>query len=632
VRALNRSLASAIRLDASAPDGPVDFYSPLFVTIRIQNGLGFAVDGDGPFPVNIAHFWTDRAGNRAEGPRSPIPRVEANSSKSHLIVAPLPFEEGEYEIEITLVQEERFWFSEAPLNLKIRRAIRVERSCWWTRGVRPYDRQLIERMRARSIERPDDLLDIPPWISRNIWRRIVDHYERTANPRIFEFGLGSSSLQHIRNLHWMGGGEFAGVEHSARWFELVCNALPQLARELHADLAPDQAVSADRWEGSLGRVRLSLARAAVEDLLADAPAYIETLAREFDVVIVDGIARNEAVERVLNGGYVRRGQGLLILHDAGRGTDGYLGASAESSGAGYRASVERLLDLGGEWIDGGNGHRLEACLATPRRLKVGAYALCYQEAELLAANIRWMYDLVDTFHIVIGPSERGVGFERPADVESGGILRAVYDPAGKIRVVAEGSWKDKEEMTEAATRDLTTDVLLHLDADEFWPRETFEMAMREIERGADRVEALHYIFFGDTTHVCAHVREDGTESPFYFAPARLLRVHAGARARHFGPAYVYKTGELVGQRAVRLPRTHPLWHFGWIGKNRIARKIRFYAEGRRMEMPSANEVWEWIEAPRDRIFQLGEHQIRPVSYAGPAIPSHVIKDVLGGCK
>jgi hypothetical protein len=113
----------------------------------------------------------------------------------------------------------------------------------------------------------------------------------------------------------------------------------------------------------------------------------------------------------LNGDYVRRGQGLLILHHAGRGTDGYFGASAESSGPGYRASVERLLNLGGEWIDGGNGHSLEACLATPRRLTVGAYALCYQEAELLAANIRWMYDLVDTFHLVIGPSERGVDLE-----------------------------------------------------------------------------------------------------------------------------------------------------------------------------------------------------------------------------
>jgi hypothetical protein len=39
----------------------------------------------------------------------------------------------------------------------------------------------------------------------------------------------------------------------------------------------------------------TLARAAVEDLAGNATVYIETLAREFDVVIVDGIARNEAV-------------------------------------------------------------------------------------------------------------------------------------------------------------------------------------------------------------------------------------------------------------------------------------------------------------------------------------------------
>jgi hypothetical protein len=543
-------------------------------------------------------------------------RTEADSSSTQLLALPVPHVEGSYQLEITLIQEGCFWFSDSPLNQALRKSVQVVRSAWWM----PYDAAPVEQKGPLSAENVSELRHAAPLVSRNIWQKLVSRYMKIERPRLFEFGLGASTLHHIRNLHAIGGGEFAGVEDDAAWFERLCSALPQLACELgetvHITSAATQPGRVDCRIGNVG-VRLALAASPAGD--ASESAYLNELDREFDVIMVDGKARNEAIGRAFDLGYLRRRHSLLFLHDAGRGTGGYLAQPRLFGDSDYRPSVARMLNTGGELVDGANGHRLEACFVVPRRLSVGAYSLCYREASLLAANIRWMYELVDQFNVVIGPSDQGPGFTQPEDLDSLEILKAVPDPANKIRVVASGSWKNKEDMTRVATGDLSTDVLLQLDADEFWPRYTFELAMRHLECGFDRVEPPHYSFFGDLDHVGASVEADGREDLFYFAPARLLRVYKGATARHFGPAYVCN-GVVIGDRAVRLSESAPLWHFAWIGRERICRKIRFYKEARGLNMPTVDEIYQSLAAPCGRVFPLGPLRIRPRPFSGVPMP------------
>ncbi len=72
------------------------------------------------------------------------------------------------------------------------------------------------------------------------------------------------------------------------------------------------------------------------------------------MVIVDGRARKACIaciERALDTNYLRPG-GLLALFDAGRGQEGWLGYPTKTGTSDYQPVVQRILDLGGELIDG----------------------------------------------------------------------------------------------------------------------------------------------------------------------------------------------------------------------------------------------------------------------------------------
>lgn len=117
-------------------------------------------------------------------------------------------------------------------------------------------------------------------------------------------------------------------------------------------------------------------------------------------------------------------------------------------------------------------------------LTIGACCLCYQEADWLAANIRWMYDRIDVFSVVIGPSDQFNGFMQPPDHASEQILRDLPDPDRKIRIYAGDTWASKDVMTAVATHNLSTDNILQLDADEFWPRATWDAALAALQAAA----------------------------------------------------------------------------------------------------------------------------------------------------
>jgi hypothetical protein len=369
VLALPENQRHQVRLGVVVPTAVVDFYSLIIVRVELFNGSSETLDSEGQFPLYVAHLWEDAQGNRTEGARAPLARaVPPGSSDAWPLFIDPPAAEGQYTLEVTLVQEQKAWFSDAPVSLKVRSAVAVARSHWWDppsarRPENPEDTTLVSDLRRRTIRCQADLLARPPWMSENVWRFIRSYYSRIGQPALFEFGVGASTCAHIANLHGQGGGTYIGVDHDRDWFHSVCSALEQFPGAVM------------RSNGNGCRIHFDIG-AVSATLVLEPPSgpfvgdgdrtvfgrYLDTFQGEFDVVIVDGRARNEAVRRVLKGAHLRE-KGLLLLHDAGRGTPGYLCMPQSKGTLDYRSSVEAMRSLGGSAIDGQNGHGMEAfCL------------------------------------------------------------------------------------------------------------------------------------------------------------------------------------------------------------------------------------------------------------------------------
>ena len=235
-----------------------------------------------------------------------------------------------------------------------------------------------------------------------------------------------------------------------------------------------------------------------------------------------------------------------------------------------------------------------------KKPRIAAYSLCYMEGALLAANIRRMYDLIDDFHIVIGAANTGPHYRPPPDRDSFRILVSMPDPQMKIHIAGcENGWVSKEIMTQVATAELDADLLLQLDADEFWPLTTFRQAVESCWTRDDSVAVRHAMFFGDCEHLA--VPADDPLDVVWFAPPRLMRVvEGGSIVRHFQPAFVSRDGIASGNAAI-LTNVAPIWHFAWVGYQRVLRKRAYYANGRRMNVFSEAE---WLEQPPDHEWQI----------------------------
>jgi len=248
-----------------------------------------------------------------------------------------------------------------------------------------------------------------------------------------------------------------------------------------------------------------------------------------------------------------------------------------------------------------------------KALTLGAYCLCYQEGDWLAENIRRLYANIDRFSIVIGPSDRAYGYEQRPDDWSERILRSIPDRDGKISVIVRDAWDHKNEMTAAATAQLDTDIIMQLDADEFWPAATFDAAMNALSSGADRVSAPHLIFWGGPSHVLHHVER----GPHYFAPARFFRRVCGAELGHFDGRYHHVDGSIEPVRDVDLSSETPVWHFGWVGEQRVARKLRFYREARKLNMPSETACQSWTDMGRPNLrLDMGHNTVEVTRWRG----------------
>jgi hypothetical protein len=202
-----------------------------------------------------------------------------------------------------------------------------------------------------------------------VWERIVDFYTDRASPVIVEYGTGASSFYHVRNLLTKGG-TYIGVEHKPDWYLHVLHAILRYS-VLHsltikssiepAPMPPDfpvlayDAVFRLTGESVTGctvvlKLRPPYNRTRDADgTLAEFREYVYALNEPCDVVIVDGRARKACINYVLDNNYVKPG-GLLVLFEAGRGVDGWLGWPALSGTSDYQPEVQRMLALGGSWL------------------------------------------------------------------------------------------------------------------------------------------------------------------------------------------------------------------------------------------------------------------------------------------
>jgi len=200
--------------------------------------------------------------------------------------------------------------------------------------------------------------------------------------------------------------------------------------------------------------------------------------------------------------------------------------------------------------------------------KVGAYMLCYKEADMASLNLRRFYPLVDHLVVIIGPA---AGISEEEDQQTTKALSLVDDKDKKITLIS-GVWKDKNEMTAKAVSFLgkRCDIICQVDADEFWPAETFREAISRIKNGAVQVRIPHYIFWKGTKLICS-----SNENKFYFCPPRVFKTISGTHVTHLPPG-IFNDGdgkEYQGSEAINY---NPLWHFGWITSDQVRRKAAYY--------------------------------------------------------
>lgn len=254
-------------------------------------------------------------------------------------------------------------------------------------------------------------------------------------------------------------------------------------------------------------------------------------------------------------------------------------------------------------------------------MRIGAYSLCYQEGSLLAANIELMYNLVDQFVVVIGQVEVSPSNPKQVDMTSESILESLDDPLKKITIITGDVFSSKDDMTLLALEFLTTDVIIQLDADEFWPRDTLIASLKKIEEGFSRVFIPHVIYFRDVKHI---LRTKNNLS--YFSPPRVWRSRDGSVLGHFTGQWT-KDGVGLDEVDCNLTLSFPIHHLGWVNSRQTLRKIQFYRSARGYKMPHAKVLliaWPILRLLRIH-FTMGPNKVRIVRNVLPSPPVAIVK-------
>lgn len=200
---------------------------------------------------------------------------------------------------------------------------------------------------------------------------------------------------------------------------------------------------------------------------------------------------------------------------------------------------------------------------------IGMYSLCYKEAELELLNLSRFYGLVSKIAVVVGPA---IGISKDPDDATVAALRKFPDPEKKISVIS-GIWKSKNEMCKKAMEVLlpSSKLILQVDADEYWPKGTFNEVIGKLRGGMDWVEIPHFIFWKNHMTVCTV-----NGSPHYFVPSRAFRVIPGKEIRHIPPLIYNADNTRYSGPHCALDARFPIWHFAWTGEQRMVNKTAYH--------------------------------------------------------
>jgi hypothetical protein len=231
----------------------------------------------------------------------------------------------------------------------------------------PLRRAIKRRILALADTPPPNLLTADPWSSPNVWEPTIATYRGKVAPAIFEYGSGSSSIHHVRNLLADGGGTYSAVEHDRGWFNHVCGTLLELGMGFSSACSARARPGDSRGTNFDLEIPIDGGRACLASLHYRPPRdtfrggeggaeefddYIRAIGEaRYDLIVVDGRARKACVAHVLDRGLIAPG-GTLALFEAGRGTPGWLGKPSTTGDADYQPIVERMLALGGCLVDG----------------------------------------------------------------------------------------------------------------------------------------------------------------------------------------------------------------------------------------------------------------------------------------
>lgn len=200
---------------------------------------------------------------------------------------------------------------------------------------------------------------VPPWTSPNVWREIVQFYSKIDRPVVFEFGTGASSVHHFANLLRGGGGTYIGVEIDTDWLWVVMSAMVRRAAYLSQPVEVRVLPSDEQSDSDIDVEIDASGTSAILMLRSNELAYLSTLGRECDVVVVDGAFRKACIQRVLTTNFLCEG-GLLMLHDAGRGSAEWWEGNLDGEND-YSVEVTKLLALGGKVLHGDGLDRWPQC-------------------------------------------------------------------------------------------------------------------------------------------------------------------------------------------------------------------------------------------------------------------------------
>jgi hypothetical protein len=203
--------------------------------------------------------------------------------------------------------------------------------------LRAWDRRAVERPRSTTaylrtllaVHNAGDLvaMDLPWWTYEAV--DLVDDFldRRGGTARVFEFGSGASTVWLARR-----AGRVDAVEHHPQWAERVRHLLSEakgVTAEVTVHVPPvPRSEHPSLPSASPSATGLDFSRyVAVLDEVGDPP---------FDLVLIDGRAREESLRRAL--GRVRE-DGLVLLDDAQR--ERYRPALRSAEAMGWEVTVTR---------------------------------------------------------------------------------------------------------------------------------------------------------------------------------------------------------------------------------------------------------------------------------------------------